>query len=58
MTPLQEALFFVVPPSNSLVSVSCVASGTTEIQGHCQELMCDTLGNRQELLMQTLIVRM
>ena len=38
MTPLRETLFSSVPPSNSLVSVSCVASGTTEIQGHRQ--MC------------------
>merc|ERR1711923_240053 len=31
-----ETLFSSVPPSNFLVSVSCVASGTTEIQGHRQ----------------------
>ena len=31
-----ETLFSSLPPSNSLVSVSCVASGTTEIQGHPQ----------------------
>ena len=31
MTPCRETLFSVVPPSNSLVSVSSDASGTTEI---------------------------
>ena len=31
-----ETLISSVPPSNSLVSVSCVASGTAEIQGHRQ----------------------
>ena len=41
MTP-HGTLFSSVPSSNSLVSVSdprlasCVASGTTEVQGHCQ----------------------
>ena len=34
MTLVGEILFSFVPPSNSIVSVSCVASGTTEIQGH------------------------
>ena len=42
MTLIGEKLFSSVPPSNSLVSVSdprlasCVASETTEIQGHRQ----------------------
>ena len=37
MTPCRETLFSSVPPSNSAVSVSCVASGTTEKQGHRQD---------------------
>ena len=42
MSLVGEILFFSVPPSsNSLVSVSCVASRTTGIQGHHR---CSMLG--------------
>ena len=52
MTPDQESLFFSVPPSNSLVSVwdpplaSCVAFGTTDIQGHRQVWRARSRGPR------------
>ena len=36
MTLVREILLSSVPPSNSLVSVTCIASGTTEKQGFCQ----------------------
>ena len=60
MTPHQESLFSSVPPSNSLVSVSCVAS---ELQRYKDTVRCVALGaevpgHRQEQLTQTLIVRL
>ena len=37
---------------------SCVASGTTEKQGHCQVCRTEVPGHRQLQLTQTLIVRL
>ena len=57
MTLIRETLFFSVPFKGPRLA-SCIASGTTEIQGHRQVCRAEVPGHHQQQLTQTLIVRL